>query len=126
MVRREKKFYSKEFKERALTAYQNSNESVSMIAQRYGISRDTFSGWVYRKRTSFDSQKSDTFTALNSTSMKKKEMSQEEMSVRINELEHQLSLEKMRAESFSKMIDIAERELKIDIRKKTGAKQSLR
>jgi len=126
MVRREKKFYSKEFKERALTAYQNSNESVSMIAHRYGISRDTFSSWVYRKKTAFDSRKSDTFASLNSTSMKKKEMSQEEMSVRINELEHQLALEKMRAESLSKMIDIAERELKIDIRKKTGAKQSLR
>jgi len=126
MVRREKKFYSKEFKERALTAYQNSYESVSMIAQRFGISRYTFSGWVYRKKTSFYSRKSDTFAAINSASMKKKEMSQEEMPARINELEHQLSLEKMRAESLSKMIDIAERELKIDIRKKTGAKQSLR
>jgi transposase-like protein len=126
MVRREKKFYSKEFKERALTAYQNSNESVSMIAQRFGISRDTFSSWVYRKRTSFESQKSDKFAVINSVSMKEKEMSQEEMAARISELEHQLSLAKMRAESLSKMIDIAERELKIDIRKKTGAKQSLR
>jgi hypothetical protein len=35
-------------------------------------------------------------------------------------------METMRAESLEKMIEIAERELKIAIRKKSGAKQSTR
>ena len=126
MVKREKKFYSEEFKERVITAYQNSNESVSQIAHRYGVNRDTFSSWVYRRNSSNVSKQSATFAALPPSSMKKEEMSPEMMSSRINELEHQLSVERMRSESLSKMIAIAERELKIDIRKKTGAKQSMR
>jgi transposase-like protein len=126
MVNREKRFYSEEFKERALTAYRNSNESVSKIALRFGISRDTFSSWVYRRRTASASEKSVTLAGLNSMSMKAQSMSPEAMEARIIELEHRLSLEKMRSDSLSKMIEIAERELHIDIRKKSGAKQSMR
>ncbi|MDR2764140.1 MAG: transposase [Tannerella sp.] len=57
MVRRERKFYSEEFKERVLTAYYNSKESVSMVARRFEVSRDTVSSWVYRKRRSSCSKK---------------------------------------------------------------------
>ena len=53
-------------------------------------------------------------------------MSPEALLAHICDLERELSIEKMRSESLSKMIEIAERELQIDIRKKTGAKQSLR
>jgi len=126
MVRRERKFYTAEFKERALAAYHNSDESVSKIAQRFGIGRDTFSSWVYRGRSSSISKKSATLSQSNSTSMKKEALSPDAMSERIKTLERELSLEKMRSESLSKMIEIAERELQIDIRKKTGAKPSLR
>jgi transposase-like protein len=126
MVKRSKKYYSEEFKERVLAAYRNSNESVSAIAQRYGISRDTFSSWVYRRSHSSASTKNVKLAALNPTLMNKDKLSSEAMEARILELEHQLSVEKMRSESLSKMIEIAERELQIDIRKKTGAKQSLR
>jgi transposase-like protein len=126
MVRREKKFYSDEFKERALAAYYNSNESVSGIAQRLGISRDTFSSWVYRRRTTLESKKSVNLAKLNTATMRKESLSAEAMAERIKELERTLSVEKMRSESLSKMIEIAERELKIDIRKKAGAKQSLK
>jgi hypothetical protein len=81
---------------------------------------------VYRKRTVSASQKSATLAGLNSMSMKAQSMSPEAMEARIKELEHQLSIEKMRSDSLSKMIEIAERELQVDIRKKTGAKQSMR
>jgi transposase-like protein len=129
MVRRSKKYYSEELKQRALAAYKNSNESVSMVASRFGINRDTFSSWVHRKIRTSASEKSDKLADLKSEAMHQKDKmseSSESMLERIEKLEHQLSLEKIRSESLSKMIEIAERELKIDIRKKTGAKQSLR
>ena len=126
MVKRERKFYSAELKEQALAAYHNSDESVSMIAQRFGIGRDTFSSWVYRGKISSTTKKSATLSPSNSTSMKKESLSPEAMLERIKALEHELSIEKMRSESLSKMIEIAERELQIDIRKNTGAKPSLR
>jgi transposase-like protein len=126
MFKREKKYYSEEFKERALTAYYHSNDSVSKIALRFGVSRDTFSSWVYRRSRSSASRKNDNLASLNPALMQKESLSPENQTERIIELEHQLSLEKMRSESLSKMIEIAGRELKIDIRKKSGAKQSLR
>jgi transposase len=43
---------------------------------------------------------------------------------RIKALERQLEDEKIRAEGYSKMIDIAEDQLKISIRKKSTTKQS--
>ena len=48
----------------------------------------------------------------------------EEMARRIKELEQQLKQEQMRSIVLDQMIDLAEGELKISIRKKSGAKQS--
>ena len=58
--------------------------------------------------------------------MRKEELLPEAKDARICELERELAKEKMRSECLEKMIEIAERELKIDIRKKSGAKQSTR
>jgi hypothetical protein len=56
--------------------------------------------------------------------MKEKGLPADEKDLRIRELERQLFRETMRAECLGKMIGIAERELKIDIGKKSGVKQS--
>ena len=129
MVRREKKFHSKEFKERVLASYYNSNESLAMTALRFQVKKETVGSWVYRKRTNevSYSAKSVKFAESETNLMgKKKELPPEKMEARIEELEQQLAEEKMRTACLDKMIEIAERELKIDIRKKSGAKQSLR
>jgi transposase-like protein len=46
-----------------------------------------------------------------------------ELEAKIKKLEQQLDYQELKAEALSTMIDIAERELKITIRKKSGAKQ---
>ncbi|MFR1361618.1 hypothetical protein [Alistipes ihumii] len=56
--------------------------------------------------------------------MKKEHLTAEEMARRIEELEQQLKQEQMRSIVLDQMIDLAEGELKISIRKKSGAKQS--
>jgi transposase len=48
----------------------------------------------------------------------------EAMAARIKELEHALENERFRSLAVSTMIDVAERDLKISIPKKSGAKQS--
>jgi transposase-like protein len=126
MVRRERKFYLEEFKERVLAAYYNSNESVAMVAQRFQVNRDTVSSWVYRKERAAGSKKRVKSAPPETAVMKEKELSDREKDLRISELERKLYRETMRAESLEKMIEIAERELKIAIRKKSGAKQSTR
>jgi transposase-like protein len=125
---RERRFYTEEFKEKVLCAYNSSDESASEIARRFQINHDTVKSWVYRKRTvaSYDSAKSVKFAESETNWMEKdKKLSPEAMEARIRELEQQLSVEKMRSESMCRMPEIAGREFKIDIRKKSGAKQSL-
>ena len=46
-----------------------------------------------------------------------------EQELKIKKLEEELRVEKFRTKALSTMIDIAERELKVDIRKKAGAKR---
>ena len=94
---------------------------MATIAQRFGVKSYTVSSWIYCR-----GKKNAILATLNSISMKKEKLSPEAMELRIRDLENELSKEKMRSESLSKMIEIAERELKIDIRKKSGVKQSLR
>jgi transposase-like protein len=46
-----------------------------------------------------------------------------ELELKIKKLEEDLKYEQLRTKALSLMIDIAERELKVDIRKKSGAKR---
>ena len=56
--------------------------------------------------------------------MKEEKLPIEAMEERIRELEQQLEKEKMCSTCLDTMIDIAERKLKVDIIKKSDAKQS--
>ncbi|WMI95433.1 helix-turn-helix domain-containing protein [Bacteroides fragilis] len=95
-----------------------------MIAGRFQVKRNTVSSWVYRKRVAPNSKESSKFVVLSVIPMKGEKLPIEAMEERIRELEQQLAKEKMRSTCLNTMIDIAERELKVDIRKKSGAKQS--
>ncbi len=53
-----------------------------------------------------------------------KKLSKEDLINRLKQLERQLEDEQIRSDGYSKMIDIAEEQLQIDIRKKPDAKQS--
>jgi transposase-like protein len=126
MVKQEKRFYSEGFKELVLSAYHTSDESISEIATRFHISKGTMNTWVYRDRTGDASKKSVKLAPVNTDIMKEKEWSPEAKDARIRELEAALVKEKMRSECLDKMIEIAERELNINIRKKSGAKRSMK
>lgn len=54
----------------------------------------------------------------------KPEKTKEQLELEIEQLKHQLEYEKLKSEAFDTMIDIAEDEFKISIRKKSGAKPS--
>ena len=79
---------------------------------------------VHRKRVASNPKESSKFVVSSIIPMKEEKLPIEAMEERIRELEQQLAKEKMRSTCLDTMIDIAERELKVDIRKKSGAKQS--
>jgi hypothetical protein len=48
---------------------------------------------------------------------------EKQLEVKVRQLEKELEYEKLRTHALDKMIDIAERDLKIPIRKKSGTRQ---
>lgn len=55
--------------------------------------------------------------------LKKQLISTDPVELKLKKLEEELRVERLRTTALSTMIDIAERELKVDIRKKSGAKR---
>lgn len=64
------------------------------------------------------------FGSPNFVNMSDPSSNQEDLQAKIKRLEQALEDALLKAEGYSKMIDIAERELKISIRKKSNTKQS--
>lgn len=112
-------------REKIVREYLTSQKSYRTLAKKYGISRSVIHRWVlkfqgiqcatleksYRKKKPYLSEMiKPTVKAIEITDMKL--------------LRKKLADEQKRSAALMKMIEIAEKELKISIRKKSGAKQS--
>lgn len=121
-TRRRRTFYAEEFRKKVLDVYYGSEESIAQISERFDVNVETVRSWVFRSNSERD--KMSKLDETNNLTMKKEKTSSEDLEKRIQALEKALEDERMRSICLDKMIDIAEQELKIDIRKKSGAKQS--
>jgi transposase len=109
--------YSEHLKQKVIHEVQSGILSKEEARRRYGIKGNcTILTWIRK----FESQNVK-FTTVMARSKKD---SKDDLMLRIRELERQLELEKLRSFGYSKMIEIAEQELKISIRKKSDTKQS--
>lgn len=127
----EKKIYTPEFRHLVVKSYFNSSQSIHSIGKQFKVPVATVCFWIGKYKGEYSKEKANvqnviTFKAekRNHTVMKKKKLTPEEMEKRILELEQRLKDEQMRSITLDKMIEIAERDLQISIRKKSGAKQS--
>jgi len=127
----EKKVFSEEFKRMVAKAYYTSDKSMAKIGKEFKISSSNVNCWSRLYRDDFSGEVSirqeiSTFKSVTNIEpeMNKPKLSPDQMEQRIRELEAQLKQEQMRSTVLDKMIDLAERDLKISIRKKSGAKQS--
>ena len=108
-------FYSESLKKEVVHEIKLGLLSKSEVKRKYGIK-----GWgcIYRWISNFDDN-SDNRKLMDYTKSDKATLIK-----RIKELERQLEDEQIRSMGYSKMIDIAEEQLKISIRKKPDTKQS--
>ncbi len=116
--------YSRDFKRLVVKTYYESDASLQQVAENFNIKSgaiihrwlrifgDEFNPLVMKKKKARD--------LANSS----REIPNGELQLRIKELEQALEREKLRSFALDKMIDIAERDLNVSIRKKSGAKQS--
>jgi transposase len=115
--------YDLAFMRKVVQDYLDGDQSTKEVAARYGISGDIRS-WLQRYRKGlapFNEVPSPIMATDN------KELSQQEQSdfqKQNEELVKKLTLANLKISGLELMIDIAEDELGIDIRKKSGTKQS--
>lgn len=115
--------FTDDFKLMVVQDYLSSGISQEELKRKYGF---TGCNNIYRWMRKFGlSKPSEDQIKLHRFMAKEqqKSTSEQELELRIKKLEEDLKLEQFRTKALNTMIDIAERELKVDIRKKSGAKR---
>ncbi len=120
-----------DIKKEAVREYLEDGMPYRALAKKYGVSRSTINQWVLvhqgihdiarsHKQVSYDLQQKK----LGKKSKQVVQQLQSDLEKKIEVLEKQLEWEKLKSHALDTMINVAERELNIDIRKKPGTKQS--
>lgn len=119
-----------DLKTQVITEYLTQGIGFRKLAKKYGISRTTICKWVavhqgIHNLPLTEKQKRYSTSSMNSSPKKSTEDQQsiEALQQKIATLEKQLEWEKLRSEALDTMINIAEKDLNIPIRKKPGAQQ---
>jgi transposase-like protein len=121
-----------DIKTQAITEYLTQGIGYRQLAAKYGISRTTICKWVQIHQGIHNiapTQKQQKYylSAMNSKPEKTSAedfKNQQQLQQKIALLEKQLAWEKLRADALDTMINIAEKQLDICIRKKSGSQQS--
>ena len=116
----------------AMDLYFNKGVGVTQITRQIPVARSMIYRWITKfaiengLKESSDMSKDTAKGQPQSTLQEGQSGSTDDVNVlraRIEELEEQLRHEKMRAEAYNTMIDLAESTFKVPIRKKSGAKR---
>ena len=121
-----------DFKNQIIQEYLSKGCGFRELASKYGISRTTICKWVAIHQGIHNLPPTEKQVKYSTSSMNssKKKISTEQLSdqqalqQKIALLEKQLQWEKLRADALDTMINIAEQQLSISIRKKPGTQQS--
>jgi len=119
-----------DIKKEAVREYLVDGIPYRALAKKYGVSRSTINKWVLvhqgihglprcHSQISYELQQKK----LGKKSKQVVKQHQSDLEKKIEVLEKQLEWEKLRTMALDTMINVAERELNIDIRKKPGTKQ---
>jgi len=115
--------FTDDFKLMVVQDYLSSGISKEELKRKYNF---TGCNNIYRWMRKFGlSKPSEDQKELHRSMAKEKQKStlEQELELKIKKLEEDLKREQFRTKALNVMIDIAERELKVDIRKKSGAKR---
>jgi transposase-like protein len=121
-----------ELKDQIIQEYLNSGCGYRKLASKYGVSRTTICKWVtiYQGIHNLESTKSQQTNYLSLMARKKKNKDGDPSSneavllQKIAALEKQLADQELKSFVLDTMINVAEKQLNIDIRKKPGTQQS--
>ena len=119
-----------DIREQAIHEYLVEGKTYRQLAKKYDLSRSTINKWILIHQGIHDLPRSKRQHSYDLQQMTRKKIPKPQVPLnpdteeKIRQLEQQLAYEKLRADALDMMINIAEKQLNIDIRKKSGAQQS--
>ena len=119
-----------DIREQAIHEYLVEGKTYRQLAKKYDVSRSTINKWILIHQGIHDLPRSKRQHSYDLQQMTQKKIPKPQVPLhpgteeKIRQLEQQLAYEKLRADALDMMINIAEKQLNIDIRKKSGAQQS--
>lgn len=123
-----------EIKDQIIQEYLASGCGYRQLQKKYGISRTTICKWVQVYQGIHNLAPTDLQQKHYINPMERKEKNkqdgtgqkEQELLQKIAALEKQLAHQQLRAEVLDTLINVAEKQLNISIRKKSGTQQSLK
>jgi transposase-like protein len=121
-----------DIRQQAITEYLTQGTGYRQLAKKYGVSRSTINKWVQIHQGIHNLAPTAKQQKYYLSGMNSKPQNvgagefekMQELTQKIALLEKQLAWEKLRSEALDTMINIAEKQLDISIRKKPGSQQS--
>ena len=109
-----------EFYDEVIRLHQEEHLRPCIIAEKLSLKKSTVSFWIrtFAEQTAIENMKRDLQITSNSLPTEVQELQKE-----VLELRKRLVQEKLRADAYDEMINVAEGKFKIKIRKKVGAKR---
>ncbi len=115
---RKKRIYSEDFKKEIVSIFESGQLSVIQIEKLYNIRSKTIYDWIY-KYSKFNERGSRVVEMKESNINKIKELEN-----RLKELERIVGQKQIKIDYLDKLIEIASKELGIEIKKNSNTKQS--
>ena len=129
MARKEKdkrgrsKRYDEAFKRMVIGEYRSGRWSMEQLRRRYGLAgKSCISEWIAQLERLSGPIEREVWREPPPMAKSTKKENVEDLRRRMKELERQLDDEQLRSEAYSRLIDLAEREHRIAIRKKDSTK----
>jgi transposase len=102
--------------------YMTSEESMETFQVKYGMGHSTLSRWMIKFGLSNTSQKQFIEMKQKIDQAPEKTLRERTLEAKVCRLEKELKEEKLKSLTYKTMVEVAEEELGIEIRKKSGAK----
>lgn len=112
------RYFSEDFKKKKIRELERNTTSVSDICTTYSVSRTSVYRWIYKYSTMAKKQLKQVVEAKSDTQKIRA------LEDRIKELERIVGQKQLLIEFKDKMIEIAEADYGVDIKKKVGSKLS--
>lgn len=116
--------YEYSFMRKVVQDYLGGQQSMREVSERYNLTYASVSGWVRRFGPDIENKSAQEEVALPAMSEEGKIEGLDELKKQNEELLKKLEHANLKVSGLEVMIDIAEQQLGVDIRKKSGTKQS--